>query len=217
MAVLSGPSGRDRRRKGWVNRLRRLAYGLALACCVPAAQAQDARGDAPRGEPLRKNKWPWMRAQEVLPALANTASAMRFALTAESSTGLLRLNLGAGADASGKPFAFAVGASDMGYLYLNLYSPDGQQLAGKWRLGGDSDVPVRPLSPRDEWLQLRGARDEDTEVVISPQLVLHLDEMSSAPKGMEARLQYAPWSSVMQREGGDRRMPQIVLHWPFWK
>lgn len=69
--------------------------------------------------------------------------------------------------------------------------------------------------PRDEWALIRGTDPDRFRLMLAPQLVLHLDRIFSAQSKLEARLQYAPWTSLMQRPGRAEWLPQAVLRLPF--
>lgn len=212
-------SAHDRRRQDFYGRLRRAAYGLALVAC-----SAQAKGDAQNLRQTLSNWWPNLQFGASLsaprsgfmltPTLAQSLRLARHAVSADQQalafSGKLHIDDGLG---------LAVAMPDMGALYVNVYCADDDRSPGQWSLGDSLSTyrsgaaPV--LWPRDQWAVLRGARPENQPLVFAPQLVMNFDELLGKPSRFEARLQYAPWGPLYARPGGDQRMPQLILSWPF--
>lgn len=203
--------GRERRRKGFFNRLRRMVYGLMLLTALPCAHAQNKDTET---APRKHRMSPSIGAQ-ILPSLNNPATLMSLRLSAEAHSNLLRLGLSHEASDVNKGLGVALAMPDMGYLYVNLYCPD-DETPGEWRLAGDeASAELTPLTHRDERALIRGIEQSNTRLLLAPQLVLHLDEILGTRNKLEARLQYAPWAGLIEHPGGGERLPQAVLSWPF--
>lgn len=217
------PHAVERRRQDPVSLLRRAFYGFLLAACAPCS-ASDAHGwrqtwsnwtarlPLQLGASLSPPQQPAMFMN-----MPNAGTALR--LLPDSAARLVGFGAPPGNLSIDEGLGLAVAMPDMGALYVNVFCTDGDNSPGQWSFG-DSLSTYRgafapQLWPRDQWALVRGARGENTALVLSPQLVLNFDQWLGTRTRFEARLQYAPWSSLYDRPDGDRRMPQAILSWPF--
>ena len=107
----------------------------------------------------------------------------------------------------------------VGNFYLNLYSRDDSKRSGKrWELNPTA-VPASANSGKP-WnlggtVELVKTQSGTRELGIVPQLVLDLDRLVGAPGQFEARIQYAHWQGLSDKEVTNNRMAQVTVNWRF--
>lgn len=230
-----GRHGRNRRRKGAVNRIRRLLYAVLLWL---SPQASGAATPAESGTPPAASGFlPATLVIESFPAAAGSPqSTYRIAFVVPDSRiaapfqraaellrkrswkfndSLLSLRGGVGLD---------VGLPDDGNLHLSLFPDDDDPQRGKrwqlstatkgssgrlWSVGGCVDV-VRTQQERSPY---EGYTDR--EIAVSPQLILDMDRLAGMPGTAQLVLQNANWRDGVTERYTDERVWQINVIWRF--
>lgn len=217
-APARGPQGRERRRKGLVNALRRCAYGvmiwlgqhqaLAAERTEPKAVQPPGRGALALTAPAHATRFGgWLLRQDepaIIPLLrVKTAGAWRE---------VRRLKDGFGLD---------LGVQDYGSLHLALHPKRDQLQPGtRLSLGGDADKPAaQPL-----W-SLGGAVDlvqyseagrpteRDRRVHCATQLLLDADRLTGLPGDGVVTVQHAYWQGSPYIP--DQPVWQLRMRWRF--
>jgi hypothetical protein len=200
--------GKDRRRRGAVNRLRRTLFGLLVSVPSVAAATQPtppATGSAVRAPAPSDGSDPagaviplHVHLSFLEPELASSFGAA--AAAAVATDPLYRLRHGVAFDYGG--------LVDGGALRLALFAkrdprrwelnPQAQELPGgqSWSVGGAVDVVHR-------------------NVRVAPQLVVDLDRLAAAPGQMQLTIQYANWQPGADHSNSYAAVPQARIDWRF--
>lgn len=227
--------GRERRRKGVVNRTRRLLYAVLLWLSPQASGASTLADPAAPAE--ASGFLPATLIIESFPAaVGSSLSAYRVVFVAPDSriaapfqkaAELLRkrswkfndsslsLRGGVGLD---------VGLPDDGNLHLSLFPDEDDPQRGRrwqlsttpnnargrlWSVGGCVDV-VRTQQERSRY---EGYTDR--EIAVSPQLILDMDRLAGIPGTAQLVLQNANWRDGVTERYTDERVWQINVLWRF--
>lgn len=227
------PTGRERRRQGFVNRLRRCAFGVLLACGATHAQAfeltapfdrdrERLRSDDPAETAARhlhlsvqlRNAQPGLDrnlfvGQAYRESLSDDpASTMGQSLASVAASGSWGMLLSAD-DVSrlreGSGMDLQVPA--LGYLRLNFRTADDDAVAWPiargWSLGGSFE----------QTQVLDGARTR-SGIAFVPQLVLDLAALTPVKDRLNLSFQYAHWHN-RDGQATDDLQPQLLLKWSF--
>jgi hypothetical protein len=224
--------GRERRRKGLVNRLRRTCYGVMLAVTSHTATA-DPNAMRPLAPPPHPRVFDPSRtdsfAVDNSPALLDQLQAgVRISgvlLGDAPAVGpQLRIGKGIGSlfdDPIGtlrQGAALDLALPDVGSLHLNLFAkrkprhwalnPDAQAEGPQraWSLGASVEM-VKVGEP--------GERHAQRSLSIAPQLVLDLDRLLGAPGQLDATVQYAHWRSPDDDRAYGGPVAQATIRWKF--
>jgi hypothetical protein len=231
------PSGRERRRKGPINRLRRVLYGLLLMAAAPGAAAADetayigkyraasAAASLPyqriveatiqglvvlRAEPAESAASPAAGIGYPRIALDNVNAHFYTAVGADPS--LVKLSVtetGSIRDGVG----FDLSLPDLGRFHLNLYSRRNARTEGaRWRM--DRTEPAE----RKTWsmggsLEVVRTVDGDRQLAFVPELLVDLDPGNAGLLPFQATLKYGNWKSVSERRSLDEQAVQIMFKW----
>lgn len=222
------PTGRERRRHGVVNRLRRGLFGLLLACGATHAQAFDLTAPFDRereglqaddlAESATRHLHLSVQLRNVEPgvdrnlfagqtyreSLSDTGQSLASA-AASGSWGVLlsaddvsRLREGSGMDLQ---------VPALGALRLNFRTADDEAaawpIARGWSIGGSFE----------QTQIVDGARTR-SGVAFVPQLVLDLAALTPVKDRLNLSLQYAHWHN-RDGQATDDLQPQLLLKWSF--
>lgn len=230
------PSGRERRRQGPVNRLRRLLYGILLLAASPGAIAADelAAVGQHRPQPSAPARIVQATLQGLVllhaerveapdtpiqgaayPRIALDTVTARLLEPAAMDTLLLRIEVhqdGLLRDGVG----FDLEVPDFGMFHLNLYSRRNAATAGKrWALGvGDTGVDP----PSQTWslggtLEMVRTTEGGRHLAFVPELLVDLARGETRYLPFQASLKLAHWRSLSEREALDDVVPQLAFRW----
>lgn len=219
--------GRERRRKGMVNRARRLLYAVLLGFS-PQAGAGDPGQPLPASlliESFPGGTTGYLSTYRVSFAAADPRIAAPFQRAAELlrkrtwtfSDSVFSLRGGVGLD---------VELPDAGNLHLSLFPDDDDPQRGRrwqlstrregahgrlWSLGGCVDVvrtePERPQAVERPYT--------DRELTVAPQLILDMDRLAGLPGNAQLLLQHANWRDGVTERYTDGRVWQVNVRWRF--
>jgi hypothetical protein len=190
--------GREQRRRGPINAVRRWLYGLfigSVSLHSHAARAESAKDFRPPGATLRLSE----------PRLITA----HFNMDAASFVSGIDVDL----DLVGFAAFHVMLASDT----------QAAELGRRWALvsGGDS------IRKSGKSCSFTGSMDfisvasygnrafTERKLVFVPELHFALDTMLGAPKSMSASLRYAHWSAGQDRGAVDKALPQLMVRWSF--
>ncbi|MEK6806086.1 MAG: hypothetical protein AABY95_05505 [Pseudomonadota bacterium] len=228
MGLAAIPTGRERRRKGLINRARRGLFGLLLACGATHAQAFELtapfdrdrdrlQADDPAETAARhlhlsvqlRNAQPGVDrnlfvGQAYRESLSETGQSLASAAASGSWDMLLsaddvsRLREGSGMDLQ---------VPALGYLRLNFRTADDEAVAWPiargWSLGGSFE----------QTQVLDGSRIR-SGIAFVPQLVLDISGLTPVKDRLNLSFQYAHWHN-RDGQANDDRQPQLLLKWSF--
>lgn len=231
------PSGRERRRKGPVNRLRRLLYGVLLLAAAPGAVAADELAAVGQHRPqtspassrivqatlqglvllhAERVEAPETTVQGAgYPRIALDTVTARLLEPAAADTLLLRIEVHQGGllrDGVG----FDLEVPDFGMFHLNLYSRRNAATAGKrWALGvGDTGIDP----PSQTWslggtLEMVRMIEGGRHLAFVPELLVDLARGETRYLPFQASLKLANWRSFSERAALDDVVPQLAFRW----
>lgn len=238
------PQGRERRRKGPINELRRALYGLmlssasvpAMAAGHPPAKTADAPHRLPRihlsdvlagqldslmlHDPAAPPDAPLTMFGPMSPLLSHARSISPDFVFAPIGGLLLTAHfLGNDLETIGKGLGADFLVPELGYFHLNLYNgPDGPNLGKRWKIAPNGFA--LPKSADKVW-SLGGTVDVESrgasakrELVFVPQLVLNLDSAIPMQGRMQAVFSYRNWRSTPGLSRHEA-VPQVSLKWNF--
>lgn len=237
------PAGRERRRKGPVNRLRRFLYGVLLAAAAPGAMAADELAALGQHRPAPKP--PVSSAPErallatlqglilihaestvVAEAVARREQAYpRIALDTVTArvpenpdAPLFRVAVSDGREVrDGVGFDLAV--PDIGNFHLNLYTRRNARSEGRrWAaIAGESEADDAP-APGPAWslggtLELVRTLGGEKHVAFVPEVLIDLGGKPEGYLPFQASLKMAHWRSLAEKQSLDERVPQLSFKW----
>jgi hypothetical protein len=222
------PSGRERRRKGLVNRLRRVTYGVLLWAAAQGAVAAEEPGAAHARPAYARNLavlqvqvpngMPMGIAGPIADHLRVPQGAVPAAgqplIVEDFSARLIAMNVDStvlGALRDGVAVNFSMG--DFGGLQLNLYKRRNARTAGQ-----QFDLnPGAPDAPPARFWSLGGSLDlvrnseGHREVVFVPQLLLDFDALDASTSHFQVFVQYAGWKAAPGQAASDEKVPQVAV------
>lgn len=229
--------GRERRRKGPVNRVRRFLYGLLLAAAAPGAMAADelaALGQY-RAQPRPATTVAPERAavlatlQGLIMIHAETAAAEEAPLRAERGYPRIALDtVTARVQQVGEAPLFRVSVSDgpsirdgvgfdlavpeLGNFHLNLYARRNARTEGRrWAVSaGEPEPPAWSLGGT---LELVRVVDGEKHVAFVPELLFDVSSRGDSYLPFQASLRMAHWRSLAEKHALDDRVPQLTFRW----
>lgn len=232
--------GRERRRKGPLNRVRRFLYGLLLAASAPGAMAADelaALGQY-RPQPHQATAVAPERAavlatlQGLIMIHAETAAAAEAPLRAElgyprialdtvtarvqhvGDAPLFRVSVSDGPSIrDGVGFDLAV--PDLGNFHLNLYARRNARTEGRrWGVSaGEPEPEPAPAWSLGGTLELVRVVDGEKHVAFVPELLFDLSGQEGNYLPFQASLRMAHWRSLTEKHALDDRVPQLTFRW----
>lgn len=233
----------ERRRRGPVNRLRRMLYGLLLGSASAPALAgtpqEAAAGDTLHRLPQVVTNAPlWMHDDVLLardplggklyayaglgPVLARAdALGPDYAFLPVGGLLFTAHYLGQDLAKIGKGLGVDLALPQLGYFHLNLYAGRGDVTGGKrWRI--DPQGFALPDSAERLWslggsLAVEQGANGRRQLTFVPQLVLNLDAVTHLSGRLQAVLSYHNWRSQADRGLAEQQgaVPQISLRWRF--
>lgn len=231
--------GRERRRKGPINRARRFLYGLLLAASAPGAMAADelaalgqyrthahpAAAMAPERAAVLATLQGLIMIHAESATAASAAAASEFGYPrialdtvtarvqgAEDEAPLFRVAVSEGPSIrDGVGFDLAV--PDLGNFHLNLYARRNARSEGQ-RIAMNAGEP----SPARAWslggtLELVRVVDGEKHVAFVPELLFDLAGQQGNYLPFQASLRLAHWRSLVEKEVLDERVPQLTFRW----
>lgn len=231
-------AGRERRRKGPVNRVRRFLYGLLLAASAPGAMAADEL--AALGQYRVQPRPAAAVAPERAAVLATLQGLiMIHAETVAAAEAPLRSQLGhprialdtvtARVQHSGDAPLFRVSVSDLpsirdgvgfdlavpdlGNFHLNLYARRNARSEGRrWEVnaGEPESAPAWSLGGT---LELVRVVDGQRHVAFVPELLFDLSGQEGNYLPFQASLRMAHWRSLTEKQALDDQVPQLTFRW----
>jgi hypothetical protein len=218
--------GRERRRKGPVNMIRRGIYGMLIMCGWAHGHAAETP-KVPKMKPAAP-RISWTSADEVAPV---HAGAIRYfgndeiprnkhhsllgdepqLLTAHfnmDAANMIRSGIDVDLNLAGVATLRMKVAGDEGGSGRRFH-----MTAAK----GDIRNPGRACSITGLVDVIAMSPDGDRKVVFIPQLNVALDTMLGAPGGMNAAVRYSFWTSGSETDKGivGTRVPQLYVQWSF--
>ncbi len=221
------PTGKERRRKGLSNRLRRIGFGLLLTCGASHAQAFELMAPFDRdrdnlqpdnlGQAAKRHLHLSVQirnldngrdqslfiGQSFRESLSDTGLSLATA-AASGSWGMLltaddvsRLREGSGMDLQ---------VPALGHLRLNMRTKDDEgawPIARGWSLGGSF-----------EQTQILSGAGIRSGIAFVPQLVLDIAELTPINDRLNLSFQYAHWHNRDGQATSDLQ-PQLLLKWSF--
>jgi hypothetical protein len=231
--------GIEKRRKGPVNRMRRMLYGLLLGSAAAPGFAAAADNGASRlpqamtnaqlrqeGEVLlvrdgsAPSRSPMLAAYGGLAPMLTQAATISpdFAFAPLGKMLLTAHFLGTELDSLGKGLGVDLLVPELGYFHLNLYNGPGGPNQGK-RLRIQPEGFDMPQTENQAWslgasLELARGYDDRRRLQFVPQLVLNLDRCVPIGSRMQAVLSYRNWHAAGELDAVESRpIPQLALHW----
>jgi hypothetical protein len=235
-----GPVGRERRRKGPINRLRRFMYGMLLAAAVPGAAAADELGQIGKYKPRSIATAVSQGALEAsiegllvlhaeraaaadaapqgnaYPRIALDSVNARIQQPLNGEAHLLKVDVTSGGTLrDGVGFDMLV--PDFGRFHLNLYSRRNARTEGKRWSMNLTDGSMTPMLTRS-WslggsLELVRTIDGDRQFAMVPELLLNVDALTGGKAGFTASVKYGNWRSVSDKRSLDDKVPQLTFRW----
>lgn len=212
--------GRERRRRGVVNRLRRLAYGLMLSCSLPVTAGQPAAAPSPRsdrGAESASSRSSSASIQGLLAMVANLPADPATPLGTDDDYGhlafedvALRLEDPRGSaklrlqlmpmERLRDGLGLHVQVPDLGALHLTLYARRGGGAArSAWSLGGS--------------MELVRMTDGSRQLAFVPELSVDGDVLLRRDLGFSAAVRYAHWRGTGAKDAQDFEVPQLLFRW----
>jgi len=192
--------GRERRRKGPVNVVRRWLYGLFIG-------SVSLHSHAAKAEPPKKQLDP--RPNAALRLSEQQLITAHFNMDAASLVSGVDVDLDLVGFASFHVMlASDTQAAELGRRWALLTGGDSlRRTAKSCSFSGSVDfVSMAPVGARTY-----GSR----KLVFVPELHFALDTMFNAPAAMSASLRFAHWSSGQERGALDKPVPQLFVRWSF--
>jgi hypothetical protein len=221
-------NGRDRRRRGLLNVLRRWLCGLFLtswslhghAAAEPAKQPARTRHPSSHiadwefsGDraPMR------VSLQGPVPPSRHHLAARPWPWLEESTLISARFNMDAASLVSGIDVDLNVAGFASLHLMLNSEGPV-TETGRRWAVTTDESLLHRAgkscsLTAALDFVQM--APYGENRMVFVPQLHFALDTMFGAPRSMAASLRYSHWSGSQEKEVVGSQVPQLLLSWSF--
>jgi hypothetical protein len=231
------PSGRERRRTGPLNRLRRLAYGVLLAFAVPGAAAADEIAYVGKFRPhAAAVAAPYQRVVEATieglvvlhaepadnpeapiqgnayPRVSLDTVNARFYNGVGSNPSIVKLQVtetGSVRDGVG----FDLRVPDLGNFHLNLYSRRNARTEGRRWAMNLADPAARKTWSMGGSLEVVRTIDGSRQVAFVPELLVDLDAGNVGLLPFQASVKYGNWRSLSARESLDEKVPQVVFKW----
>jgi len=191
--------GREQRRRGPINVVRRWLYGLFIG-------TMSLHSHAAKAEPSKdvRNPQPGATLRLAEPQLITA----HFNMDAASLISGVDVDLDLVGFASFHVMlASDTQAAERGRRWVLASGGDSIRRSAKsWSFTGSLDfVSMAPLGART---------NGERKMVFVPELHFALDTMFGAPKSMSASLRYAHWTSG-QRGAVDKQVPQLMVRWSF--
>jgi hypothetical protein len=214
-------TGRDRRRKDPLSRIRRTLYGLMLS--LPHVAHADPTWRQPASaqtviQPqLAKAGGTAVWLDPAAHGLDELITGVQFSIAGSDSPLLHTGKITDSAIASlaslrhGAEFDFAL--PTFGQFHLNLFAKRDPR---HWQLNPEAIEanPQRAWSVGGAVEMMRVGEHGRRSISIVPQLVLDLDELVGAPGQLEAIVQYNHWRGD-QEYASASRAPQVTMKWRF--
>ena len=239
------PVGRERRRKGPINRLRRFLYGILLFCASGVAAAdplasfgahrtaashQEATDAAPVMRALEATVEGILMVQadeEADPAIGpQPAFYPRLALDRINAhllepalvpVPMMQMSVNTRSSLR-DGLGFDVAVPDFGSFHLNLYTRRNARTPGKrWSMNLTSGEVSEPERP---WslggsLELVRTQDGARQAAFVPELLLDFGALTNRPIAFSASLKYSKFRSLHDKRSLDEDMPQLSFNWRF--
>ncbi len=223
-------NGRDRRRRGLVNVLRRWLCGLFLtswslhghAAAEPAKKP--SRGRHPSShiadwEFSGKDRTPLRVSllDNPVPASRHHLAARPWPWLEEATLISARFNMDAASLISG--IDVDLNLAGFASLHLMLNAQEAVTESGRrWAVTTDKSLLHRPskscsLTAALDFVQM--APYGEHRLVFIPQLHFALDTMLGAPRTMSASLRYNYWSGSQDKGAVGGQVPQLLVNWSF--
>ncbi len=223
------PTGRERRRKGALNRLRRAAFGLLLACGATHAQAfalmEPFESDSTSfgADSLSALAKRYLRLSVQFRNFDDSAADRALFVSQAYQESLSNTGRSLASVAASGSWGLILSADDFNRLRegegLDLQVPALGKLRLNFRRGDEADAPcsiARGWSLGGSFEQTRvldGARISGG-VSFVPQLVVDLAALTPIEDRLNLSLQYANWHSASGMATEDKQ-PQLLLKWSF--
>lgn len=218
-------SGRERRRRGLINGLRRLIYSLLLWYCnkAPASTPAGAEAIEPplmasiamervvdtAGEPAYRVDL--TTADPRIPGWAGDIASQIRTRSWHFQEEWLRVRGGVG---------FDLALPDTGNLHLNLLPGRRPEEGLRWQLAADPSVTPRLWSLGGTVEAARPARAQPLRVdgpavEARPQLLFDLDQLTGMSGNAQLTVQHGRWRDPDRRVVAPERVWQVSLSWKF--
>lgn len=227
--------GRERRRRGPVNRLRRIAYGLVLSASMPATAAElDAAPSLPMKPAVDSApERVLMAGIEGFLTLASEISAdpaapigsdrdyahlsfedLATELDDPRAGSALRITV-AQNSLLREGLGFDVAIPDLGSLRLNLYArqngtTEGPRATILSALETDRTTPAWSFGGS---MELVRTRDGARQLAFVPELCIDASAITRGRLGFSAAVRYSHWRGIGDKESQDFSVPQLVFRW----
>lgn len=231
-------SGRERRKKGLINRARRLLYGLLLLAASPGATAADelAYAGQYRADPVAATAQQALLAtlQGLLlihaespessespiqgngyPRIALDTVTARLLEQAVSDPVLLRVAV-SDSESIRDGVGINLAIADIGNFHLNLYARRNAKTEGKrWHMNSADANPAK--AETRTWslggsLEMVRTGDGSRHLALVPELLVALgDQPRYVP--FEASVKFANWRSASERQALDEKVAQVTFKW----
>lgn len=231
-------AGRERRRKGPINKLRRLLYGLLLTAASGGVAADElayvgkykvrqVASATQQGLQFTLQGLVLLHAESAespetpiqgnaYPRIAlNSLSARTQAPAADKALQLSVTVSEGGSIRDGCGFNLAV--PDLGNFHLSLYTRRNARTGGKrWSLDladGDSSGAESRTWSLGGSLEMVRTVDGGRHLAFVPELLVDLDDRQSLFLPFQASVKFSNWRSVSDKQSLEEKVPQITFKW----
>lgn len=222
--------GRERRRKGPINRLRRVAYGVMLGVSLPTAASEpplSPRLPTDRGANSGPQRWLTAGVEGLVAVSAREAADPATPMGTEDDYGHLDFEdialdfddprAGSSLQVSvvqpslmRDGLGLDVAIPDLGALRLNLYARRVAHGATGWDFMQADAAPVWSLGGS---LELVRTGDGSRQLAFIPELTVDGNALSGNKLGFSASVRYSHWRRLGAREAEDFAVPQLMFRW----